>query len=87
MEPTTDPPIAVPAAAWMMEAMDQLGLGNRKAKAARRRQEAVSGSSITPLRSQAWMKRSGAVTMPRPVRQMRTRLYKGSMPAPYAAPS
>ena len=51
IEPPTDPPIAVPAAARMIEAMGQLGLGNRKAKAMRRRQAASSGASTTPLRS------------------------------------
>ena len=43
IEPPTDPPIAVPAAARMIEAMAQLGSGNRKAKAMRRRQAASSG--------------------------------------------
>ncbi|WP_233417012.1 hypothetical protein [Halovulum marinum] len=46
------PPMAEPATPRTREAIsDQTLAGNRKAKAMRRRQAAVSGSSMTPSRS------------------------------------
>jgi hypothetical protein len=52
MLPPMLPPMAEPAKPRAREAMwDQVLLGKRKAKAMRRRQACVSGSSITPSRS------------------------------------
>ena len=45
------PPMAAPAAPSTSVAIGQGLFGNRKAKATRRRQDGVSGSSITPSRS------------------------------------
>jgi len=50
--PPIDPPMAAPAAPRTSVAMfGSQRCGNRKAKAMRRRQALVSGSSITPSRS------------------------------------
>ena len=53
--PPTEAPMALPTDARTMEAISQpflrLDAGNRKAKARRRRQGSVSGSSMTPVRS------------------------------------